>query len=342
MAVALRLGVLDQCPVPQGSSAADAVAATLELAVAVEAFGFGRYWLAEHHNTPTLAATSPEILMAAVAARTSTIRVGSGGVLLSHYSPLKVAETFRLLDALHPGRIELGVGRAAGADPAAEAALAYRADALGDDYFPERVLDLLGFLDGELEEGHPYTGVRAMPLGDSPPVGPPVWVLGSSSKGAACAAYLGLPFAFAQFITADFGPQVVKSYRKGFRPSTRAAAPQAMVAVPVICAPTDAEAERLAASVDVWLLRSSDGGERGPLLPPDEAAAVRVTSLQREKVTQNRKKLVIGTPAQVAERLTILAEEFGVEELLVLTVCHDPADRLRSYELLAQVVSSPE
>lgn len=334
--------MLDQVPVPAGSSGADAVAASLELAVAAEALGYRRYWVAEHHSTPSLASASPEVLVAAVAARTTSIRVGSGGVLLSHYSPLKVAETFRLLDALAPGRVDLGVGRTPGADPVTEAALQYRLGeplpaqragrALGDEHFAQKMVDLLGFLDGDLEPGHPYAPVRAVPAGDG---GPDVWVLGSSSTGAAAAAYLGLPFAFAHFITDRFGPQILRSYRTGFTPSARTTQPQALVAVAVVCADTDAEAARLATSVDVWRLRP-EGAERGPLLPPDEAAAVPLSELDRTRVEQHRAAMVIGDPASVRLRLEELAGAFGVDELAVLTVCHDPGARLRSYQLLAE------
>ena len=161
----LVLSVLDQCPVPSGSTPPEAMAASVELAVAAEAMGYRRYWVAEHHNTPSLASASPEVVVAAVAARTTSIRVGSGGVLLSHYSPLKVAETFRLLDALYPGRIDLGVGRTPGTDPVTEAALQYRPGALGDEHFAQKLVDLLGFLDGNLDPDHPYASVRAKPAG---------------------------------------------------------------------------------------------------------------------------------------------------------------------------------
>ena len=188
----IALGVLDQCPVPAGSTAEEALATSLALASAAEGLGYRRYWVAEHHNTASLASASPEVVVAAAAARTTRIRVGAGGVLLSHYSPLKVAETFRLLHALHPGRIDLGVGRAAGTDPVAEGALQYRPGALGDEHFAEKVWDLLGFLDGDLDPDHPYAGVRAVPRG---PGGPEVWLLGSSAQGASTAAYLGRPSA---------------------------------------------------------------------------------------------------------------------------------------------------
>jgi luciferase family oxidoreductase group 1 len=334
--VAIALGVLDLCPVPAGATAAQAVAASLDLAVAAEHLGYRRWWVAEHHNTPSLASASPEILIAAAAARTSRIRVGSGGVLLSHYSPLKVAETFRLLEALHPGRVDLGLGRTPGTDEAAEGALRYRPGAPGDEAFGERVQDLLGFLDGDLAPGHPYAGVRAVP--DGPPGRPDVWILGSSSTGAGGAAALGLPFAFAHFITPRFGPQIVASYRRAFRPSARLAAPRALVAAWVLCADTEAETRRLAASLDVWRLRP-EGAERGPLLPPEEAAARPLSPVERARAEQKKREMVIGAPGQVKAGLEALAAAFGVDEILVLTVCHDPAARLRSYLLVAEAMA---
>jgi luciferase family oxidoreductase group 1 len=317
--------------VPDGSTPADALRRTVALAQAAEAQGYRRFWVAEHHNTRSLASTAPEILVGAVAAATSSIRVGSGGVMLSHYSPLKVAETFRTLAALHPGRIDLGVGRTPGADPVAEAALQYLPGVPGDEQYVDKVADLVGFLHDRLDPGHPFESVRAMPDGV---VAPQVWLLGSSSHGGAVAAYLGLPFVFAHFITATFGPQVMAAYRRGFQPSEAGAAPQAALAVGVICAETDAEADRLARSNDVWRLRP-EGSERGALLSPEDAAAVMLSPLEKEKVAQGRAAMVVGSPARARAELVALAEGFGVDELIVVTVCHDPAARLRSYELLA-------
>lgn len=330
--------MLDQCPVPDGWSPVDALGHTLDLARAAESFGYRRYWLAEHHNTTSLAASAPEILIGAVAAATSNIRVGSGGVMLSHYSPLKVAETFRTLAALYPDRIDLGVGRTAGADPIAEAALQYLPGVPGDERYDEKVVDLVGFLHGQLELGHPFEQVRAMPVGG--PV-PALWLLGSSSHSAAVAAYLGLPLVFAHFITSAFGPQVMAGYHRGFRSSSACSVPRAAVAVSVICAATDAEADHLARSVDVWRLRP-EGHERGPLLSPDAAAAYTLTELEMARVAQGREAMVVGDPATVRRRLLDLASSFAVDELFVVTVCHEPAARLRSYELLAEVMAADE
>lgn len=325
------LSVLDQCPVPSGSTPAEALGDSLDLASAAEALGYRRYWVAEHHNTTSLASASPEVLVAAVGARTTRIRVGAGGVLLPHYSPLKVAESFRMLDALNPGRVDLGVGRAAGTDPVTEAALQYRPGALGDEYFAQKLEDLVGFLDGSLDPAHPYSPVRAVPAG---PGGPEVWVLGSSSQGAACAAYLGLPFAFAHFISAHHGAQVMHGYRRGFSPSPRLGEPRSTVAVAVMCADSEAEANRLATSAAAWGLRP-EGRERGPLLPPGQAM-VGLTDTELARLAQRRADMVVGAPEQVRAALTELAHGFGVDELVVLTVCHDPNARLRSYELLAE------
>ncbi|MFP5318774.1 MAG: MsnO8 family LLM class oxidoreductase [Acidimicrobiia bacterium] len=338
----VALSVLDQCPVPAGMAPAESLAATLELARVAEGLGYRRYWLAEHHNASSLAGVSPEVLVAAVAARTARIRVGSGGVLLPHYSPLKVAENFRLLDALHPGRIDLGVGRAAGTDPVTEAALQYRPGAVGDEHFGQKLVDLLGFLDGSLEADHPFTGVRAFPEPPATPTGPDVWVLGSSSNGAGAAAYLGLPFAFAHFITSAFGPQIVRSYRKGFTPSDRRSRPDVAVAVAAVCAETDGEAERLATSATAW--RSGpEGAGRGPLLPPEQAAAAvaAAPAVERARAEQARAGMVVGAPVRVREELTGMAADLEAGELIVVTVCHDLAARRRSYELLADAFELP-
>lgn len=328
----ISLGVLDQSPVPDGSTPAAALADTVALAQAAERLGYGRYWVAEHHNTESLAGTAPEVLTAHVAARTSSIRVGAGGVLLPHYSPLKVAEVFRVLHALFPGRIDLGIGRTAGADAVAEAALRHGPGALGDEHHPEQLNDLVGFLHGRLRRDHPFASVRAMPEG---PGAPEIWVLGSSSYGASLAAGTGVPFSFAHFISPGHGPQLLASYRHRFRPSERCPEPRANVGVSVVCAETDAEAERLALSADVWRLRA-EGPERGPLLSVEDAEAAALTPVERVLLVQQRDRRVVGAPDRVRDHLLDLARAHEVEELVVLTVCHDPRARLRSYELLSE------
>ncbi|MEO7836918.1 MAG: LLM class flavin-dependent oxidoreductase [Acidimicrobiales bacterium] len=327
----VALSVLDQSPVVSGSTAADALRESVALAVEAERLGYRRYWLAEHHGTSGLAGSAPEIMIARVAAATSTIRVGSGGVLLSHYSPLKVAEVFRVLYGLFPGRIDLGIGRAAGASPRAAGAL--RTGREGDDpaQFARQVTDLVGFLAGTLPADHPWSGVAAVPEG---PGGPDVWLLASSSDGAGLGAALGLSLCFAHFITPAYGPQVVAKYRRHVLASADRDRLQASVAVSVICAGTDAEAERLATSLDVW--RLTPQVDRGPLPSVEEAQIHALTEMDRARIIQNRARLVVGGPARVRQALVALAEAFAVNELVVLTICHDPQARRRSYELLAE------
>lgn len=281
--------------------------------------GYCRYWLAEHHGSPGLAGTTPEVLVARVAAATSTIRVGSGGVLLSHYSALKVAETFRVLGALFPDRIDLGIGRADGASPTTAAALG---DGVADVSLPfgQKLTDLLGCFDLERD------GADV----------PSVWLLASSSDGAGTAAATGLPLCFAHFISTGFGPQIVARYRQTFQPSATLKSPVVSVAVSVICADTDAEAERLATSVDVWRLSSENG--RGPVPTVEEAQTRPLSALDKAKIAQKRKGLVVGGPERVSASLKALALSFGVDELVILTVCHDPRTRLYSYELLGDVL----
>src|SRR5579863_3542535 len=254
------LSVLDQSPVRQGGSAADALNETVALAQAAERLGYHRYWLAEHHATEGLAGSAPEIMVARVAAATSTIRVGSGGVMLSHYSPLKVAETFRVLETLYPGRIDLGVGRAPGSDQLTARALQAGPGALSVEYFPSQVRDLMGYLGDGLPAEHPFASIRVTP---EPATHPELWLLGSSDQSAMVAAYFGAAFSFAHFITGEGGPSVMEMYRHEFKPSPHLAAPLANIGVFALCAETEADAERLAKSRDLWRLRL-DQGHLGP------------------------------------------------------------------------------
>jgi luciferase family oxidoreductase group 1 len=322
----LTLSVLDQSPVPAGLSASEALSNSVSLARLSERLGFRRYWVAEHHNTLGLAGSAPEVMVARIASATSTIRVGPGGVMLPHYSPLKVAEVFGVLASLFPGRIDLGLGRAPGGDRLAAAALRTGAEAP----FPQQVQETLGFLEGRLEPRHPFAPVRATLR---PPAPPPVWLLGSSRFGAACAAALGTALSFAHFINPDDGPAVVEDYRREFRPSERLAEPVASVGVNVICAATTSEALRLAASVRLWHRRLRRG-DPGPVPTVDEAhAELGETALRPPREDGGR--LIVGDPGEVAERLIELAARYAVDELVVLTICHEHAARERSYELLA-------
>jgi luciferase family oxidoreductase group 1 len=328
----VRLSVLDQSPIRSGGSPADAVRETLELAQVCERLGYHRYWLAEHHSSPGLAGASPEILIGHVAARTSRIRVGSGGVMLSHYSALKVAEQFRMLETLFPGRIDLGIGRAPGSDQRTARALAHGPGALGIEHFPEQIADLVGWLHDCLPARHPFAGVRAMPAG---PTAPDLWLLGSSDASAAYAAHFGLAFSFAHFINADGGAEIAQAYRERFQPSVLRAAPEASLAVWVVCAETEPEAERLETSRLLALLRLYTG-RYGPFPSVEEAESFPYTERDRAIIEHLRARTTAGTPERVRARLAAMAEEYGVEELVIVTITHDFKARVRSYELLAE------
>ncbi|HYM01989.1 MAG TPA: LLM class flavin-dependent oxidoreductase [Stellaceae bacterium] len=327
----LVLSILDQSPIRAGGTAAQAINESVELARAAERLGYFRYWVAEHHSSDGLAGTAPEILVARLAAATSALRVGSGGVMLSHYSALKVAETFRVLEALYPGRIDLGIGRAPGSDFATARALQHGPGALGIEHFPNQIADLLGFLRDALPPDHPFAGVHAQPQGAT---APEVWLLGSSDQSAAYAAHFGCAFSFAHFITDHGGAAVMAAYREHFRPSPWLAAPLGSVGVFVLCAETEAEAQRLALSRDLWRVRL-DQGILGPIPSIEEAEAYAYSREERLRIAYNRRRQVVGTPEQVRAGLLALAAAYGVDEIVVVSICYDFAARRRSYELLA-------
>ncbi|RMH75789.1 MAG: LLM class flavin-dependent oxidoreductase [Actinomyces sp.] len=329
----LRLGVLDQSPVPAGSGPADALAATCDLARLADRAGYHRYWVAEHHNSEGLAGSAPEVLVGAVAATTDRIRVGSGGVMLTHYSPLKVAEVFGVLACLYPGRIDLGVGRAPGSDPDTLVALAPTGTPTSLETYPARVRELVAWLEGATSD----RGVAARPTAEPPPE---VWLLASSIDSASIAAHLGLPLAWADFITTGDGAPIVRAYLDQYRPSPGRPEPRALVAVGVICADSDAEAHRLASSVYRWRA----GGLRGPVPPPDPAPGDRPSDdtpapgpgTGVTRVGPRRRPLVVGSPATCRDRLSAIADAHGVDELMVVTIVFDHEARRRSYELLAE------
>ena len=334
----LTLSVVDQSPLRAGGSAADALRESVELAQATEKLGYRRYWVAEHHNTGSFSGTSPEMLIGQIAARTRSIRVGSGGVMLSHYSALKVAEQFRVLESFYPNRIDLGIGRAPGSDPWTADALAHPRPKADIRQFPRQVTDLLGFLSGTLEPDHIFAGIRAQP--GPPPVSiPEVWLLGSSDYSARLAASLGLPFAFADFFgnNGDYGPVVADLYRQEFQPSSRLGEPKINVAVHVLCAPTEEEARFLGSSRDLNTLAFRLGLQVGQgLLPPEEAAAYPLTPEARQYLDTIRQKHTDGDPQQVREGVLETAERYGTKDVSIVTYCYTLQDRVRSYELVAQ------
>ena len=330
----LTLSVVDQSPVKAGSTAAQALRETIELAVAAEALGYKRYWLAEHHNLQNFAGTSPEILIGHIAARTSTIRVGSGGVMLSHYSAFKVAENFRVLESLYPGRIDLGIGRAPGSDQITAAALAYPKHPHDIQHFPQQVSDLIGYLSDSLDSGHPFSEVRA---GPGRTTVPEVWLLGSRYESALLASQLGLPFAYAHFfgIGVEDGPTIVEAYRSNFQPSVYHSEPKVNVGVQVLCAETQQEARRLGASRDLSRLQSVLGEAKG-IPPVEEALSYPYKANETAYVEQNRRTCIDGDPQQVKEGLEAIAERYQTSDLSVVTICYGFAERVRSYELVAE------
>ena len=329
----MRLSVLDQSTVVTGRPAGDSIRESMALAQACESFGYHRYWVAEHHNSASQAGTAPEILIAAIAATTHRIRVGSAGVMLPHYSALKVAEQFRVLEAIAPGRIDMGLGRAPGSDGLTAHALNPNAGSAAD-HFPAQVRDLLDWVTGTpLVERHPFRDVIAQPQGAS---SPEPWILGSSDYGAQVAAHFGLPYCFAHFITDGAGAaEAMEVYRSGFRPSPRFPEPVAAVTVWAMAADTQAEAERLFRARAIWRL-GRDRGVYAALPSTEEAAVAPVTDAEAAKIERMRRTAIYGTAEVVARRLRALAAELGVEEIAILTTLHDRQARVRSYRLLAE------
>ena len=329
----LRLSALDLSPIPSGATASDALRNTIDLARHVESLGYARYWLAEHHNAGSLASSSPEVLIAAVAAATRTITVGAGGIMLPNHSPLKVAELFRVLHALHPGRIDLGLGRAAGTDPRTAAVL--RGGPVTDD-FVQRAADLLRYLD---DDGPPRaafaSSIRAIPLGVPAPA---LWILGSSDFGAAFAARNGLGFAFAHHINPSLGAEALRTYRAAFRPSARYSRPHAILAVSVVCADDENAVRDLTTCAEFGMLQFARGRRDAPMPDLSEARAHVWDAEDRALLEAHRGRLLVGTKARVREALCPLIEESQADELMLLSHAHDHAVRKRSYELVAEAL----
>ncbi|KSU84304.1 luciferase family oxidoreductase, group 1 [Fictibacillus enclensis] len=328
----MHLSILDQVPIPKGQTASETLLQSAELAKLAEQWGYKRYWFAEHHSTKGLASTAPEIMMAHIAARTRTIRVGSGGVLLPQYSPFKVAETFLQLEALYPGRIDLGVGRSPGGTMKTRLALTDSIKKSMTQY-PRQLLDLTYYLSGSLPSDHPYYGIKASPSVPSPP---PVWELGLGENSALQAASLGIGYVFGHFIHPDRGQEAYKAYYSNFAPSPLLKQPAGITAIFVICGESDEHAAELALSQDLWLLRVEKGlDSRIPSL--EEAHAYSFSQADREKIKINRKRMVIGSSQTVKRQLESLAERYQTNEFMVLTNLHSFEERKKSYEKLADI-----
>ena len=339
----IKLSVLDQSPVSDGFTPADALRNTIELARLADKLGYERYWIAEHHAIVTLASPAPEILIARLGAETSKIRIGSGGVLLPHYSPLKVAETFRMLHAMYPGRIDLGIGRAPGGSGLEAFALRRdRSERLQNDDFEEQLLELLAFLHHEFPADHPFARIKVSP---DMPGAPEVWLLGSSPWSSALAAKWGLPYAFAHFISPEETSASVENYRSNFQPSKRLSRPRAIVALGVICADTEAEAKRLYTSTQLHIRRIRLQGKRLPVPTPDQAIAeLGNLAFGEDSVVRGAgewPRYIVGAPEQVRDELERMASHLQVEEMMIIAVLHDYQARLRSYQLIAEAFNIP-
>ena len=326
-----NLSVLDLSPVTTGISGAQALRNSLDLARHVDALGYTRYWVAEHHNLPNIASGAPEIMIGQIAAVTQRMRVGSGGVMLPNHAPLMVAERFKVLEALFPGRIDLGIGRAPGTDQVTSYALRRRQDAGQQDDFLERFQELMLFESGEFPPNHPFATISVMPVDVKMP---PIWLLGSSDYSAQLAAAVGSGFAFAHHFAGHDAEDAMLKYRALFKPSRWRETPYSILGVAVVCADTDAEAEGIASAVDLNFLRRSKG-EYLPLASPEEVQRYPFTPDDRSRIQRNRERLFVGSLQTVRARLKPLVHATQADELMITTMVYDHAARKRSYELLA-------
>jgi luciferase family oxidoreductase group 1 len=328
----IRISVLDQSPIRRGSNAVEALQESVKLAQLADRLGFTRYWLSEHHNTRSLAGASPEILIARLAAATQHIRLGSGGVMLPNHSTLKVAENFRLLEALYPGRIDLGIGRAPGGDRLTAHVL-NPSNTFEPGDFVQQVNDLEGYLSDSNAAGTIHEKVQAIPHIDT---APELWMLTSSGESGLLAARQGWALSFAHFIYPVGGPQAVRTYREKFKPSQFLKEPAASVGIFVFCADTQEKADELQAMMDYRIL-SFEKGKFNEFPSWEEVRDYEYTDMEWQRVMQNRGRMIAGTPDQVKQRMTKLADDYGVDEIVAATMAEHAEDRFRSYELLAEI-----
>ncbi|MDQ0225380.1 LLM class flavin-dependent oxidoreductase [Metabacillus niabensis] len=328
----MKLSVLDQSVIRMGETANQAFEKTTKLAMLTDELGYTRFWVAEHHNTNGLAGTSPEVLLAHLAAHTKRIRVGSGGVLLPQYSPFKVAENFKVLEALYPGRIDLGVGRSPGGSPVTRLALT---DGIRKSLneFPRQVRDLQSFLTNEISNDHPFHQVKAYPQSYTMPE---MWMLGVRQTGAMLAAEYGTSFTYGHFITPVNGRQAINQYKDHFQPSAFLKTPKVNVCIFVVCAPTKEKAEEIALAQDLWLLAVERGGDTR-IVSNDEARNYQASKAELVKMKQNRKRMIVGDPEYVREQLLLLSETYGVDEFMIINNVYDFEDKLYTYRALAEM-----
>ncbi|MFN2744686.1 MULTISPECIES: LLM class flavin-dependent oxidoreductase [Bacillus] len=328
----LSLSILDQSPVSEGSTPETALRQTAELAQMAEKLGYRRFWVSEHHFSRNLAGSSPEVLLGFIAAKTAKIRLGSGGVMLPHYSAYKVAENFRVLEGLAPGRIDAGIGRAPGGMPIASMALQNGGRRQTDQY-PDQIHDLVTYLYDLADEHHRFPHLTASPTVSS---APEVWLLGSSGESARLAAQIGAAYTFAQFINGEGGAEAARQYKERFQPSVLGDKPKVIVAVFVICADTEEEAEHLAKSLDFSLLANEQGLVTDGFPSFETAQSYEYSSYEKRRINDNRNRMVIGTQRQVKQQLLALADAYGTDEVMAVTITHNFQDKLKSYRLLAE------
>lgn len=324
----MKLSILDQVPIPNGKTANEALEATIDLAVTAEKLGFHRYWIAEHHDFPGLASPAPDIILGIIGSKTNRIRIGSGAVLLPNYRPYQIAERYNLLATLYPGRVDLGLGRAPGGS--AEASIA-----LVDNFleqvknYPEKLDELLHFLNRDFPEEHLFSKVSAQPVPKEQPV---PWLLGTSKKSAVLALEKGLPYVFGDFMSDADGPSIVRGYFENFQEGE----PEAIVTVNVICAETKEEAEQLAKSNQIWKWMQDKGKGNGKIPSITEVNEYKLTDEDLELLRKSGDRQIVGTPDIVRKSLELLSEEYGTDEFMILTITHDFAARKKSYELIAR------
>ncbi|GAA0355583.1 LLM class flavin-dependent oxidoreductase [Bacillus horti] len=328
----IKLSILDQSPIAYGIKAPEALQQTVRMAQLAEELGYTRFWVSEHHDAKSVAGSTPEILIAHLGANTSHIRLGSGGVMLPHYSAYKVAENFRMLEALYPKRIDLGLGRAPGGMPIATKAL-QEGRRIPVDY-SEQVADLMGYLTDQLPEGHRFSGLTAAPVVETVPE---MWLLGSTNGSATIAAERGTAFTFAQFINPVGGIDAVREYEERFQPSNLYDKPEASVAIFVVCAETEQEAEQLASTIDLALLRLEQGYTSEGIPTLEMAESYELSPYEQLRVSENRKRMVVGDPNSVKRQIEELANAYGVNEVMGATLIPDFQKRMHCFELLAQV-----
>lgn len=328
----MKLSILDQSPVRHGDTARQALLETTELAKFAEKLGYHRFWVSEHHNTSSLAGSAPEVLIAHLANHTEKIRLGSGGIMLPNHSALKVAENFRLLETLFPGRIDLGIGRAPGTDRFT-ASLLNPSNTFNEKDYTQQLVDLRDYLNNEGIPGPKQTKVLAIPNSETQPA---LWMLSSSGQSGVFAAHFGMAFSFAHFINPNGGPYMVKMYKEHFEASEQLKAPEANVAIFVMCADTEEKARQMQAEMDIRMLQIEKGARTG-MLPYEQIKDQKFTDEELDRIEYNRHRMLSGTPEQLKPKLEELAASYGVDEIVAVTITYDFADRLRSYELLAQI-----